>query len=209
MLILAAIYFAGLIAWWAYRKSLARRRQDAESGFLRRIHQEPGGAAAYEGLADSYRAAGRLTEALAVYQKALETGRGRSEALHEKMRRTQMDIAAATHAREKQSQGRRLGKARDLLTCIHCGAANALDERRCVECGQELLHDSFLSALEALWTDMAQRKRMLESAAVVAIPVLCVAFASNLSLEVKGVLIISTVIVGGWLFLNAFSGDRR
>ncbi|BDI29275.1 hypothetical protein CCAX7_13260 [Capsulimonas corticalis] len=213
MPILIAIYLVGLIAWWSIRKFLnqreAQRRQDAESALQRRISQDPGNMAVYEGLGDSYRSGGRLNDALGAYQKALEVAGDRPSAgVQYKIRQIQMDIDASGR-KMTRSSGRGAGRAKDLINCVFCGAGNPLTSRRCEECGKELLHDTFLSALETIWTDKIQRKKMLEAIAIISIPVLCIAFAANLSLEVKGVLIISAVVVGGWVFLHSFSGDRH
>ncbi|MEO7715765.1 MAG: hypothetical protein ABIY70_06170 [Capsulimonas sp.] len=212
MLVLIIIYLIGLAAWYGYRKLQARRearrRRDAEAGFRRRIQNDPSNTAAYEGLGDLYREAQRLIEALGAYQKALQTAGDRPGAgIQYKIRQIQMDLDASARRSAAPPQGRRLGKARDLHTCVFCGASNPLNARTCEECGGELLHDTYLESLKTIWTNEGQRKKMLEFAAVVTIPLLCIAFASNLSLEVKGVLIISTAIVGGWVFLNSFSGN--
>ena len=202
-LLTLALIGAGFV--WA-RVAQARRdeahQEQGRDEYRRRIVQDPKNSGAHEALGDSLRASGQFQEAQAAYTDAVASaGEGvSSERIQYKLRQIDLDI----HEHEAHKSGHAAKSAPDLFFCRQCGGANPPLRRVCETCGATLPHDRFGDALR----DKEVLRASAESAACVLVLFAALAVADAQPLEVKGVLIISTVIVVAWRFLQAIGGSR-
>ena len=193
-----AVMLAGFV--WAHvarlRRDEALRAAERE-GLRRRIAQDPQNAGAHEALGDSLRTAGQFQEAREAYLAALTAaGDGPiSERLQYRLRQLDLDIRERT----ARSSGRSAKPAPDLFFCRQCGGANVPTRRVCETCGATLPYDTFQAALR----DKEVLRASLESGACLVVMFAALTVAAAQPLEVKGCLIMSTVIVVAWRFLQA------
>lgn len=94
-----------------------------------------------------------------------------------------------------------------LRLCPMCGAENPGEARRCIQCG------SAVEALVAL-KEWAAEERVVHQVLWLWLIVMAVLTVLGfvffiLPLDVQGVLVISTLLVGGWLFLNRLSAWKE
>lgn len=185
-------------------------RRDAKVAERRLILERmPDSVSAHEGLGDALREAGDLSGALTAYETALRlmatqpnsgAGQVAGSGLENKVRLTHFEL---TH--DPAAQGLTLATRQQV--CRRCGNLNGPQERACVTCGESLPVDSYFDA----WKRDDHRTKILretaESLAMLVVVVIALAIASGLSREVKGVLLLSTVIVLTWKGLRRVGGD--
>ena len=219
---LSFLLLLGVGLWIAWPLLIERRdrRRDADrfsetirtpQALLARIPVLP---AAHEALGDALRAAGRLAEAVACYETALEleaqaAARGQpfgaglttGAGLENKLRL----------ARQEAAGGGQPGYGQTLATrqqvCRQCGSLNGPRDRACATCGALLPVDHFFDALRG---DRMRRdifREVADALAKLLVVLLALYIASWMSLEVKGVLLIATVAVLAHRFLRRIGGD--
>jgi ribosomal protein L40E len=162
--------------------------------------RDPHSPASHESLGDALREAGRYTEALRFY----ETARGMMEGheatgaghlggggLDNKIRLVSMDVTEELE-RPKSYQAQVIRRE---TICRQCGALNAPDATHCAQCGKGLLSNSFLEAWHRDDIRYPILREVREGAIMVAIVLLALYLASWMPLEIKGVLLLSTIIV--------------
>ncbi len=189
---------------WVY---VARLRRDeehrlAEREALRhRVAQDPSNVGAQEALGDSLRAAGRWTEARDAYLGALTAAGGGplGERIQYRLHQLNLDI----RRRAAESSGH-AAPSHDIFFCRQCGAANAPTARVCEICGVTLPHETFGGALR----DKDLLRASLEAGACLLVLFAALAVAAAQPIEVKGCLIIATVMVMGWRFLQAIGSPK-
>lgn len=162
--------------------------------------RDPDSPASYESLGDALREAGRYTEALRSY----ETARGMMEGheatgaghlggggLDNKIRLVSMDVTEELE-RPKSYQAQVIRRE---TICRQCGMLNAPDATHCTQCGKGLLSNSFLEAWHRDDIRYPILREVREGAIMVAIVLFALYLASWMPLEIKGVLLLATIIV--------------
>ncbi len=191
------------LAGYVFVRVASGRRVDAlaerERGRWRNlIAQDARNVAAHEALGDSLRAARRPAEARAAYVQALEAGgdRLRDDALRYKI--GQIDLAHLERAAGPRDPDR------EQILCPQCGAVNPPHNRACETCAAVLPYATFREALR----DKELLRATAEAAACAVVLMIALGVFSAQPLDIKGVLVISTVIVVAWRVLQAV-GPRR
>lgn len=210
----------GIVAVWAVlsalrnggehtdRKEQARRRAKADE---RRAVAErlPDSASAREGYGDALREAGDIEGAIAAYEAALRLagaqnggglGQVAGSGLEGKLRLARFEL---TH--DPVAEGMTVASRQQV--CRRCGNLNGPRDRKCTTCGDSLPVDSYFDTLRRGDHRAAILRETAESLAMLAVVTIALAFASGLPLEVKGVLLLSTVIVLVWKGLRRVGGD--
>ena len=208
-LLVVTFGLAGYV-WW--RSGVSRRQEAQEeaerASYRRRIAEDPANLGAYELLGDSLRRAGRLDEAQAAYEDALNAGA--DERIHDRTRyklgQLALDLDAQAQQAEAGSFGwRRRRPIREAYFCHVCGEANHPARRTCERCGKPLPLDSYWDALR----DKETVRATLESVSILFVLAVVLHVFAALPIEVKGVLLIATIMVLGWRFLQWIEGRRR
>ena len=201
--LLAVVLIAAGYVWW--RIAMLRRaeawEEEQRAGFRRRIAEDPKNLGAHEALAESLRRAGRLDEARDTCLSALDAigDSPISERTRYKLRQIDADIRDRA-----QAHGRRAPRQRELEFCSQCGAPNPPQRRHCELCDALLPFDSYWDALRSRELQRAS----LESLSIIAVVCVLLAFFGYLPLDIKGSVVIATVIVVAWRLLKAIDGQR-
>jgi hypothetical protein len=160
----------------------------------------PNSPASYESLGDALREAGRYVEARNAYQTAQgmmgeheATGAGHlgGGGLDNKIRLVSLDIS---EEQERPSSYVAQVNRREMV-CRPCGCINASNASHCMQCGAGLLTDSMFDAWKRDDIRYPILREVREGAVIFAVVLLAVYLASWMPIEVKGVLLLSTVIV--------------
>ncbi|HEX8463486.1 MAG TPA: zinc ribbon domain-containing protein [Abditibacterium sp.] len=88
----------------------------------------------------------------------------------------------------------------DWRVCNHCQAKVATADKSCPRCGAVLR----MNALEWFLRGDTQREIWRESVPIALVLWICAIIFAQLPLEWKGTLIISSLLVGGWLIIRSF-----
>jgi hypothetical protein len=196
----------GLVGYVLWRLASVRRaeawEEELRAGYRRRIALDAKNIGAYEALAESLHQAGRLDEARDTYLAALEAGGGELplERTQYKLRQVDFDIRARA-----QAKGRR-GPAREpeLVFCAQCGSPNPPQRRHCELCHTLLPFNSFWDALRS----REIQRSSVEGLCILAVMAVALQIFGFLSFDVKGTVIIATLIVVSWRLLKAIDGQR-
>ena len=200
----------GVTGWVWWRGSQARREearlQALHDEYRRRIAHDPRNSAAQEALGDSLRQSGRLQEAHAAFLAAHSVSRPGDSIVRLEYKLRQLDLELRQQA-ERTSSGLfgRARPAREVYFCPSCNASNPPASRYCENCFRRLPADSFWEA----FTDKETLRATAESFSVFVVIILLLRVFDWFPLDVKGVVIIATVIVLGWRFLKAIEGPRH
>ena len=179
-----------------------RFRVQQRDSYRRAITQDPKNAGAHEALGDSLRAAGNLQEAQQAYFASLEVSGEEAETARVQYKLRQVDLDIREQAAHPQKGN---GKpTSELYFCRLCGGANSPARRVCEACGGALPHESFWDALR----DKEVLRATAEAGACVLVLLAALAVAAAQPLEIKGVLIIATLIVVAWRFLQAIGSPK-
>ncbi len=213
MISLFLVAFLALWIAWPYLQERGADRQEDdrlnEKVALRRavVARTPESPSAHEALGDVLREAGKVHNAIAAYQIALDLeakaaatngaalgGTG----LEHKLRLTQLEA--------DQSHGGPAGYGTTLETrqqvCRRCGALNAAQAPACASCGDTLLADRFFDTWRRDDHRTKIKREVIESLVMIHVVLLALYFASWLPLEVQGTLGISATAVLLWRFLK-------
>lgn len=215
-----ALFLLTVVALWfvydlAGDRAADRREKKRQAEIIatrrRIVGIAPDSPAAFEKLGDAYRESGHPAEAVAAYEQALEmsanlppeargAGHIAGSGLENKLRLARFEL---THDPEAHGETMRTRQQ----ICRRCGILNAPAARTCETCGEPLPVDSF-------WDPMKRsdiRNPILKETGLAALKLgivfAAVMTASWMPLEVKGVLLLSTVIVLAWKFLRTVGGD--
>jgi hypothetical protein len=106
----------------------------------------------------------------------------------------------ALEIQEKIARGERIPGFNERRVCPKCQTTATLTERVCPRCGTTL-HKGVIE-----WTlnSNTQKEIWLEAMPLVVVLTAAILIFMNLSLEWKGTILISTVMVMGWAFLRSF-----
>ncbi|MBC7804969.1 MAG: hypothetical protein H7145_02345 [Akkermansiaceae bacterium] len=160
----------------------------------------PDSPSAYESLGDALREASRYAEARASYETARgmmqdheATGAGHlgGGGLDNKIRLVSLDIS---EERERPKSYVAQIVRRETV-CRQCGCINAPDAHHCVQCGAGLLTNTFLDAWQRDDVRHPILREVREGAVIISVVLLAVYLASWMPIEIKGVLLLSTIIV--------------
>jgi tetratricopeptide (TPR) repeat protein len=195
MVLAGAAYVFARVSAARHAEGLAKQGRER---WQKIIAQDPHHLVAHEALGDSWRASGRLMEARTSYLQALHLcgGKLRDEPIRYKIGQ----IELALH----EQVSKPLDPDRELILCPQCGAVNPPYNRACETCTATLPYKTFREALR----DKELLRATAEAAACVLVLMVCLWGFSAMPLDIQGVLIMSTVIVVGWRFLQAI-GPRR
>ena len=194
-----------LLAYRFVRDSTAESREaarDTQKIQARRdaVHRSPQSPASHESLGDALRDAGRYRDTLIAYENAERHGAAGEASgsglvggggLAGKIRLVRLD--ARQDAERPASHVAQA--ARRESVCRQCSTVNAPDAMHCAACGLDLPTNSFL---ETWLRDDIRRPILREArdgAMISAVLLLALYLASWMPIEVKGVLLISTVAV--------------
>lgn len=195
--------------------SIPRREQeerDNEKVTLRRraVAASPESASTHEALGDALRESDRPAAALAAYDTArqlIEATEGGSAAhyggsgLDHKIRLTQMDLDDTQN--QPKSYTARLAQRENI--CHQCATLNTANATHCVSCGKALPRNTLLE----VWNSDEMRKPIMrefgQSIIMITIVIIALCISSWMPLEVKGVLLLSTIIVLTWKGLRAIT----
>lgn len=176
--------------------------RDTQKIALRRaaLVREPHSPASYESLGDALREASRYVEARTAY----ETARGMMEeheatgaghlgggGLDNKIRLVSLDI---TEEQERPASYQAQVVLRETV-CRQCGCLNAPNATHCVQCEKGLLSNSFIDAWHRDDIRYPILREVREGAIMLVVVLFALYLASWMPMEVKGVLLLSTVIV--------------
>ncbi len=215
-----SLFLLSLLALWiAWPYFQDRRADKQETGRLgdkvemRRsmVARAPESPSAHEALGDVLREAGKIHNALAAYQTALDletraAARGETNGalalggtgLEQKIRLTKLEA--------DQSHGGAAGYGTTLETrqqvCRRCGALNEAQAPACVSCGDALLADRFFDTWRRDDHRTKIKREIIEMVVMVHVVLLAIYFASWLPLEVQGTLGISATAVLLWRLLK-------
>jgi tetratricopeptide (TPR) repeat protein len=175
-------------------------RGEAERNAIQqRIESDPSNAGAYEALGDSLRRSGRLWEAAQAYRNALAAGTDSSveNTTAYKLAHVEQEIAAQGKSPASRAKP-------EIVFCPACGATNEPYRKMCENCGDTLPYDSFAEALK----DPGVRRASLEAIVMVVIVLAIVHFLSFLPTDIQALVVMATIIVGGYRLLKAIDGAR-
>ncbi len=176
--------------------------RDAEKIEQRRaaLARHPDSPASYESLGDALRAGNLYEEAHTAY----ETARGMMErheplggghigggGLDNKLRLVALDLAE-----EKERRGAYSARVnRRETVCRRCGCVNPPDATHCVRCEGGLLADTVRDAWRRDDIRYPILREVREGAVIVAVVLFALYLASWMPLEIRGVLLLATIIV--------------
>jgi hypothetical protein len=170
------------------KRALRQMANERITEYLRAIARDPKNAAAHAFLADAYVECGRLDDAIAAYQKAIDL-----DPHHSRLERAKLEKAIEA----------RSGRVHTPITlCDNCQGETPAANRVCVHCGARIR----MGFLE--W--LAQPENLKAVGKQTGIVMLVVAVVSTLfsalPLEVKGCVLIASLMVGAFYFLRALGG---
>lgn len=214
-----SLFLLALVALWIAWPYIQDRRADkqeigrlGEKIEMRRamVAKMPQSPSAQEALGDALREAGKVHNAIAAYQAALDleaksAARGETNGaalggtgLEQKIRLTKLEA--------DQSHGGVAGYGTTLETrqqvCRRCGALNAPQDPTCASCGETLLADRFFDTWRRDDHRTKIKREVIESLVMIHVVLLALYFASWLPLEVQGTLGISATGVLLWRLLK-------
>jgi len=214
--VLPLLFVAGWITYSFVADQAAdsqRVKQDNEKVAYRRkaVEMHPDSAGAYESLGDALREADQYAEALSAFEAAknlMEAGGGDGagliggSGLENKIRLTRMDLEDAQRS-TGSSYTERLASRESF--CRQCGTLNSADAKKCVACGRDLPVNTIIET----WQRDDIRRPILrefgQSVIMITIVVIALCIANWMPIEVKGVLLLSTIIVLTWKGLRAIT----
>ena len=216
-----SLFLLALLALWIAWPYLQDRRADKqETGRLgekvevRRsmVARAPESPSAHEALGDVLRESGKVHNAIAAYQAALDlqekaSARGATNGgaalggtgLEHKLRLTQQEADQA-HGVGVAGYGTTLATRQQV--CRRCGALNHAQALTCVSCGDALLADRFFDTWRRDDHRTKIKREIIEMVVMVHVVLLAIYFASWLPLEVQGTLGISATAVLLWRLLK-------
>jgi ribosomal protein L40E len=176
--------------------------RDAEKIEQRRaaLVRAPDSPASHEFLGDALRAGGRYEEARTAYETARRlmeeheprgAGHIGGGGLDNKLRLVTLDIA---EEEERRASYRDRVNRREMV-CRRCGYVNAPDASHCDRCEGGLLTNTVADAWRRDDIRHPLLREVREGAAILFVVLLAVYLASWMPIEIKGVLLLSTVIV--------------
>ena len=214
-----SLFLLALLALWIAWPYLQDRRADKQEAGrlgekieLRRAMtlRAPESPSAQEAFGDALREAGKIHNALAAYQTALDleaksAARGETNGaalggtgLDQKIRLTKLEA--------DQMHGGAAGYGTTLETrqqvCRRCGALNEARATACASCGDTLLADRFFDTWRRDDHRTKIKREVIEMVVMVHVILLALYFASWLPLEVQGTLGISATAVLLWRLLK-------
>jgi hypothetical protein len=170
------------------KRALREMAQESIERYRGTLARDPRNAGAHAYLADAYMDCGRIEEAITSYRRAIEL-----DPDHTRRERSKLQKALEVQeGRERPS----------ILVCDRCHGETPAREKVCAHCGATLRMSFFE------WLAQPESMRAVTRQTVMVMLVITVLYTlfSTLPLEVKGCVLIATIMVGGFYFLRAIQG---
>ena len=183
---------------YAFRSENKRLVSEEETRCLIVIERDPSNAGAHAQLADLADQRGDLELAIHEWRTAIGLlPQGPFTTAWKRKLKRALEVQA------QQARGERLVPMSEMRVCPKCQADVLASAKTCPRCGEVL----YMNPLEFLSQAEVAREWAKETAAFT-IVLLCVGIIfMNVSIEWKGLLLISTAIVGGYYLLKGIGGN--
>lgn len=197
---LAAI--VGLIHFnrYAFKSENKRLISEEETRCLRVIERDPTNAGAHAQLADLAYDRQDLELAIHEWRTAIRILPDGPFTTSWKRR-----LKRVLEMQEQQARGERPQQMHQMRVCPNCQAEVSTSAKTCQRCGEVL----YMNAVEFFKQPEVAREWARETAGFTIVLVFAGIIFMNLPIEWKGLLLMSTAIVGGYYFLKSFDGDVR
>ncbi|HEY3375936.1 MAG TPA: tetratricopeptide repeat protein [Armatimonadota bacterium] len=189
-LLIIATVLSPIIEDRSERKRLREMRNEDMARYERALTFDPNNAAAHGLLADAYVERGRLEEATTEYERAIALDPERSAGERYKLRKIQAQLAGAVR--------------KPIRVCEQCSFETPADEAVCRRCGARLYLGFFAWIIQP-----ENLKSVLKQSGIIMLVFLVLGITfSTLPLEIKGCVLMGTLIVGGYYGLRALGGNN-
>ena len=199
LLFLALFFGARFLYAFANIRNTREQREGEYARHYRVIEFDKSNAGSHAHLAEMLFADGQVSDAIGMWRAAIRAlPHGHAT---EKWKR---DLKRALEVQSYIDRGQRPPGFHDLRACHKCELLIPATAKICPHCGATIS----MSVTEFFGQKEVQRDWMRETLVIAVVLYVAALLFSTLPAEIKGVLLVSTALVGGWLLVRAIGGGN-